>query len=272
MGLVIGIDIGGSTTKIVGFNGDNMLKPLLVRATDALTSVFGAFGKLLNENKLSLSDIDRVMVTGTGGSFLNGSLYDLPTHRVNEFEAIGTGGLSLTALDSALIVSMGTGTAMVLANRGGEMRYLGGTGVGGGTVLGLGYELLHVRGFDAIMELAADGDAGKVDLRISDISPGSYNVLPPQTTAANFGKIDDMATHSDLAAGIVNMVFEAIGMTAIFAARSVGINNIVLIGNLTTSPLTRSIFDGLEAIFPERFLIPASAEFATAIGAAKAKG
>ena len=32
---------------------------------------------------------------------------------------------------------MGTGTAIVNATRGGEMEYLGGTGVGGGTLLGL---------------------------------------------------------------------------------------------------------------------------------------
>ena len=116
MGVVIGIDVGGSTTKIVGFSGNAMLPPLLVRATDALTSVFGAFGKLLNENNLDLSDVEQVMVTGTGSSYLQGSLYGLPTRRINEFIAIGRGGLALTGLPSALIVSMGTGTALVHAS------------------------------------------------------------------------------------------------------------------------------------------------------------
>jgi type II pantothenate kinase len=270
MGFIVGIDIGGSTTKIVGFQNETMLPPLLVRATDALTSVFGAFGKLLNENNLSLSDIDSVMVTGVGGHFLRGTLYDLPTVHVNEFHAIGLGGLTLTGLPEAVIVSMGTGTAMVHANSS-DIRYIGGTGVGGGTLLGLGNALLHVRGFDAIMEMARDGDKRKTDLSIGDITGGALQQLPPETTAANFGKMDDLATKNDWAAGIVNMVFEAIGMTAIFAARSVKSNDIVLTGNLTTSPLTTEIINGLTAIFPERFYLPENAEFATAIGAAKTK-
>ena len=53
---VIGIDIGGSTTKIVGFrdNGEKyeMIEPLFVRATDAITSVYGAFGKFTMQNEL----------------------------------------------------------------------------------------------------------------------------------------------------------------------------------------------------------------------------
>ena len=94
MSIIIGIDIGGSTTKIVGMRDGQMLQPLLVRADDPLTSVYGAFGKLLSENSLSLGDIERVMITGTGNSYVQGSLYDLPTHRVNEFQAIGKGGFA----------------------------------------------------------------------------------------------------------------------------------------------------------------------------------
>ncbi|MCL2546744.1 MAG: type II pantothenate kinase [Oscillospiraceae bacterium] len=268
MSIIIGIDVGGSTTKIVGMRDGTMLQPLLVRADDALTSVYGAFGKLLSENKLSLHDIERVMITGTGNSYVEGPLYDLSTYRVNEFQAIGKGGLTLSGMDKALIVSMGTGTAFVLAE-GDDWTHLGGTGVGGGTLLGLGYELLHVRGFDAVMEMALQGDCHKVDLRIGDISIGESTGLPPDITASNFGKIEDMATKNDTAAGIVNMVIETIGMTSRFAARSVGIKNIVLIGNLSVSPLGRNIFDRLEVLFDERFVIPENAEFATAIGAAK---
>ena len=49
---VVGIDVGGSTTKIVGFksdaNGENkLISPFLVRATDPITSIYGAFGKKL---------------------------------------------------------------------------------------------------------------------------------------------------------------------------------------------------------------------------------
>ena len=51
---VIGIDVGGTTTKIVGFrqkkNGkQELIAPQFVRATDPLTSIYGAFGKFTSE-------------------------------------------------------------------------------------------------------------------------------------------------------------------------------------------------------------------------------
>ena len=78
MRTVIGIDIGGSTTKIVGIrtDGENieLIEPIFVRATDAITSVYGAFGKFTDTNGISLSEIDKVMITGVGSTFLGDSL------------------------------------------------------------------------------------------------------------------------------------------------------------------------------------------------------
>ena len=62
---VIGIDIGGSTTKIVGFSdGGELIEPMAVKAADPLTSAYGAFGKFTNQNKIRLDEVDRVMITG----------------------------------------------------------------------------------------------------------------------------------------------------------------------------------------------------------------
>ncbi|MDD6816192.1 MAG: pantothenate kinase, partial [Firmicutes bacterium] len=47
MGIVVGIDIGGSTTKIAGFQGEAMLQPVQISANNAIASLFGAFGKFL---------------------------------------------------------------------------------------------------------------------------------------------------------------------------------------------------------------------------------
>ena len=38
MGIVIGIDVGGSTTKIVGINGEQIQSPMFITATDPVTS------------------------------------------------------------------------------------------------------------------------------------------------------------------------------------------------------------------------------------------
>ena len=60
---VIGIDVGGSTTKIVGFDGKRLLEPGLVKANDPIASVYGGFGKFTNDNKITLSDIEKVTFT-----------------------------------------------------------------------------------------------------------------------------------------------------------------------------------------------------------------
>ena len=89
---VIGIDVGGTTTKIVGFrNGDGepeLLSPQLVQAADPITSVYGALGKFTSENHLNLSDIDQVMMTGAGSSVVGKKIYDLRTTSVPEFNSI----------------------------------------------------------------------------------------------------------------------------------------------------------------------------------------
>lgn len=277
-GVVIGIDVGGSTTKIVGFRAGRegkqaLIDPLFVRATDPITSIYGAFGRFTLENGLSLDDIDRVMMTGVGSSYMSSPIYSLDCRAVPEFSGVGLGGLYLSGLSDAIIVSMGTGTALVHAKRrdDGEtdIDYLGGTGVGGGTLLGLTKRMLGVDTVEHIAQLCEGGDLSRVDLTIKDISrndqfPGvNYNL-----TAANFGKLSDLADSHDVALGLANMVAETIAMMAVFAARGNGVRDIVLTGNLTTIQPIRRVFEGLQDTFGVNFIIPENAQFGTVIGAA----
>lgn len=264
---IVGIDIGGSTTKIIGYDGHELFSPILVKATDPISSVYGAFGKFLNENKLNLSDIQRIMVTGVGSSFIDEKIFGIPTYKVEEFLAIGLGGLFMTDLNRAIIVSMGTGTAYVMAEKD-HAYHLGGSGVGGGTLLGLSNRMLNIRNFSDIIEMAKGGDLKKVDLSIADISHEEVVGLTQETTASNFGKIVDLASNADVALGIINLVFQTIGMLAIFASRNAKVKDIVLTGNLTNVPQARGIFDMLTELFGIPFHIPQHAEFATAVGAA----
>ncbi len=45
--MIIGIDVGGSTTKIVGVKDGEIKHPMFVTAKDPVTSLFGAFGKYI---------------------------------------------------------------------------------------------------------------------------------------------------------------------------------------------------------------------------------
>ena len=68
MGIVVGIDIGGSTTKIAAFKDDEMLVPVQISADNPVASLFGAFGKFLYDNNLELKDIKQVNLTGVGAN------------------------------------------------------------------------------------------------------------------------------------------------------------------------------------------------------------
>ena len=273
MGVVIGIDVGGSTTKIVGFkremDGYRLVHPLFVRATDPITSIYGAFGRFTNENDLALSDIERVVMTGVGATYITKPIYSLHCDTVPEFRSVGLGGLYLSGLERAVVVSMGTGTALVYAEKGKEPEYLGGTGVGGGTLVGLSKKLLGLEDIDYIQSIAEEGDLSHIDLRIGDITKKDPGLtMPDHMTAANFGKVTDGATVADYAKGILNMVFETVGMLALFAARAKDNAPVVLTGNLTTVSYAKEAFATLSSMFGIKFIIPENSQFGTVIGTA----
>lgn len=276
MSVIIGIDVGGSTTKIVGFERDGeknrLIEPQFVRANDPVTATYGAFGKFTDENKLSIKDIDKIMMTGVGSSFIKRDLYGLECVKVPEFNGIGLGGLYISGLDEAVVVSMGTGTAVVHARPDGKMDYLGGTGVGGGTLMGLSKLLLAAESIDHIEEYAALGNIGNIDLRIKDMTASdSKSMLSADLTASNFGNVSDLATKEDMALGIMNIVYETIGMVSIFAAKSVGVKNIVLTGNLTRLAFCKEkadFFNSLKPMYGVNLIMPKLSEYATVIGAA----
>ena len=270
MKAVLGIDVGGSTTKIVGFDENGkLIAPMFVRGSDQITSIYGAFGKFTAENGLGLSDVRGIKVTGVGASFLERGIYSLKCDKVSEFESIGRGGLYLSGLDRALITSMGTGSACVYADSNGTIEYLGGTGIGGGTLMGLSKVMLGMDNVKHIYELASEGDLSRVDLKIKHITKkGDFSAMEPELTVANFGKLSDIAEKSDVALGILNMVFEAVGTTAKFAARTKNVRDIVLIGNLTDIPQARTLFEGIGRMLDVNFIIPEHSQFGTVIGAA----
>ncbi len=271
--IVIGIDIGGSATKIVGFRKKDgkkaLIDPLFVKATDPITSMYGALGRFTNENDLELSDIDRIMVTGAGSSYLKTPLYSLPCYVIPEFRSIGLGGLFLCDYKEAIIASMGTGTAIIYAKEGEEPIHLGGTGIGGGTLVGLSKKMLGMDTVEHIDELARGGDLTKVDLKIEDITAHDLAYgFSDLMTASNFGKISDLATKNDIARGIVNMVFETVGMISIFAARNYGLKDVVLTGNLTSVETGKEVIEVINKMFGMNFVIPKHAQYGTVIGAA----
>ena len=268
MGIVLGIDIGGSTTKIAGYlESGQRIGTLRVEASDRLTSLYGAIGNFLSTRSIALNDVACFVITGVGAALVEGDIYGIRTERIDEFVAIGNGGLALSGKEEALVVSLGTGTAFVRAGRLGCV-HIGGSGVGGGTLAGLSWHIFHENDHGAMARLAEQGDLSKVDLMISDICTNEVGTLPSHITASNFGKITSAASKEDIAMGLVNMVLQTVGMLSVFALKNDKVKDVVLTGSLANMSLAPKIMSVVEEISDVKFFIPENATFATAIGAA----
>lgn len=267
MAVILGIDVGGSTTKIVGIENGKLKSPLFITATDPVTSLFGAFGKYLYDNQFNLEDIEQIILTGVGSAYINTPLYGRPTAKTDEFIANALGAKYQSGLDRLIAVSMGTGTSFIQIE-GDAIKHLGGTGIGGGTLQGLSRLMLKSHDIHQVVELAKGGDITNINLQIKDICNQPLPNLPLEATASNFGKAESNAPEKDIATGIVHLVLQAIGSAAHLAGLNSGIKDYVLIGNLSTLPQCREIFNGMEALYGIRFHIPPYSEYRTALGAA----
>ena len=134
--------------------------------------------------------------------------------------------------------------------------------------------MIGIDNIDHLEELAENGDLSMVDLRIKDITSktksGKDN-LADDLTASNFGNVSDVASRSDIALGIMNMVFETVAMVSIFAAQHCGVKDIVLTGNLTRLSYCKQKFAEINRLYASRgvkFSIPDKAQYATVIGTA----
>ena len=256
MGIVIGIDVGISTTKIVGIKNNKVSAPIRITAADPITSLYGAFGKYLHDNDIELKDVEHVMLTGVGAAYIDQPIYGLPTSKSQEFIADGLGARFESKLDHTIVVSMGTGTSFVKCD-GDDMCHIGGIGVGGGTLAGLARIMLNTSDITQVAALAKQGNSAQP-------LPG----LPMDTTASNFARAQSDASKEDIAAGIIKMVLQSIGSAAWLASLGSDIRDFVLIGNLSLLPQCKEVFPALEKLYDIRFHIPKYSQYCTAIGAA----
>ena len=267
MGIVIGIDVGISTTKIVGLKNGKVSAPIRITAADPITSLYGAFGKYLHDNEIDLKDVEQVMLTGVGSAYIDQSIYGLPTAKSQEFIADGLGARFESKLDHTIVVSMGTGTSFVKCD-GDNMQHIGGIGIGGGTLQGLARLLLNTSDIKQVATMAKQGNVRNIDLTIGDISAQPLPGLPMDTTASNFARAQSDASKEDIAAGLIKMVLQSICSAARLASIGSDIRDFVLIGNLTLLPQCKEVFPGLEKLYDIRFHVPKHSQYCTAIGAA----
>jgi type II pantothenate kinase len=268
----ISIDFGGTSTDVILTDDKRIVSMQSMISPPCLDALY--LTRILEQFPPSSSRFERIIVTGGLSHQLPASVNHIPLTKINEIEAIGRGGLFLAQRARALVVSLGTGTAIVSTHMS-AAKHIIGTGLGGGTIMGLGHALLAIDDFQRLEHLAQNGDASTVDLSVGDIVGNAVQKLPPKSTAANFGKLCHARRRPakrDIARAIFTLVGQSIATLALMTARVGQRQPIVVIGRTAESALLRSIMCDVSDLFGGEFIFPSSARYGAALGASLVAG
>jgi type II pantothenate kinase len=261
------VDVGATLVKLA-IQGPTGPPSLQVRPTDSLTQV---------AREVEATRPESVGLTGGGASAL-AAVLETPSRRSDEFTAWRTGAHRMLAAGGYdangpyLLVSLGTGTS-ALRVEGESVARVGGTALGGGTVLGLGVALLGTSDFAELASLALAGDRRNVDLLVSEIYRTGESPLPGDLNASSFAKLsrlpaDQKPARADLAHAIMGLVGENVALICTGLAAAAQTNRIVFGGttlrnNESLAEILRylTVANGHEAI-----LLP-DGEYTGAMGA-----
>ena len=228
---------------------------------------------VLAEGAVALDDLEMLAVTGGSHRLLPAQIGRTRIVGINEVPAIGRGGQAalpeVNRRARILVVSAGSGTAVISA-QGKNYRHITGAGVGGGTLLGLGRKLLGTVDPQEIDRLALAGDANAVDLSLGDVVTGPIGTLPASATAVNFGRLaheDVDASPEDMAAALVTLIGQVIGLLAVAAANALRCKQIVVIGHMTDMASLRNVIALVSQYYATPIHLPENAGYYTAIGA-----
>ena len=270
--LLAAIDFGISNVDVVAVADGRLL-----RWTEPSSTIqtAAAVQELLARAGVELGRLPYLAVTGGRHRDLPAVVGGCRLVSVGELAAIGRGGQALAGRSRAsldeplLVVSAGSGTAMVAAASH-SYTHATGSGVGGGTMLGLARLLLGTVDPQEIDRLSLSGRANGVDLCLSDVISGPIGNLPADATAVNFGRLaraDASPSREDLAAALVTMVSQVIGTLAINAARAHSLQQAVVIGHMTDMQSVRDNLVRVGEFFGLAISMPLDAGHATALGA-----
>lgn len=268
------IDFGITNTDVVIEQNGELLT--LTRPTSSDPSP-ALVAELLQTGGSSVAALRGLAVTGGRHRLLPDEINGIALTRVGEIAAIGRGGqavaeqLGVVTSTPLLVVSAGSGTATVFAHAE-TYQHVSGSGVGGGTLLGLSRLLLHTVEPQEIDALALAGDPNGADLALRDVITGPIGSLPPDATAVNFGRVgkfDISVSREDLAAALVTLVGQVIAVTAINSARARNCQHIVVIGHLIDMPSIRQTVQNVSQFYATPILLAEKPGYATALGALK---
>lgn len=261
--MIIGIDMGISSTKVAAFDGEKLNKAEIWESDFSEQQLQEFIDSLSSTG----NQVEKIAVTGVGSKNISGKLLGYTTVQVDEFEANAAAACSICDEPRFIVVSMGSGTSFVEIDHG-KAKHIGGSALGGGTILGLFKQMSPDGGWAQLTELAERGSLENIDLTVADVSDKPLPGLPLDTTVTNFGKADSHSTPQDIALGLINLTLQNIGVMAYLAGSGRGIKTYVVIGRMTTLPHAAEIFERLSNLYGVNFILAKQPTHMTAIGAA----
>ena len=271
---VLAFDIGSTNIKalvlkVTKINKDENVD-LIGKIIVKNTNFADFFYELIKKYDIDFKNIEKVVVTGTGASYLENKIHDIDIVKVDEFNAISYGGLLLSKLDKALIVSIGTGTTIVYSDLNENIR-IGGTGLGGGTFVGLSNAIIDNRSdghapytFNVLVKMASNGNRSNVDLCIGDISNTDILNMSKDITAANFAGINKKHNIDDLISAVANLVLENIALLVKTLNKDLPV---VYIGTMVKDQFIKNRIKEIAEYTESDVTFVDDADFAIAIGA-----
>jgi type II pantothenate kinase len=262
--IAIGVDWGATLAKLALRRADGSLEYKLLPTEDA------------DASRAALAGLGarRIGLTGGGATMLARSLVG-EVVQVNEFAAWGAGASALLpdGVQRYLLVSVGTGTSVLLVD-GVSVSRVGGTALGGGTLIGLAAGLLGEAEFEKVAGLAARGARREIDLVVSDIYPAGGIALAGDLTASNFGKYarrlrdGEPIERADVAHAITGLIAENVALLCAALAAAAQVTRIVFGGSTLrgNDALQQLLAQLLRAYGREPVFLP-NGEFAGALGA-----
>lgn len=224
----IGLDAGGTLLKMVYYESGRMhYKKYQISEMEKLTNWLNIVHRQ-----------GTVFITGGRAKLLQEKLM-LRSFLVNEFQAIVEGSKRLLEEEKGImnegyiLINIGTGTSIFHVSPN-HFERITGTGMGGGTFIGLGTLLAKNSNYSFLIDQANKGDRSKIDLLVKDIYTKDQPPLIGDLTAANFGKVNKNGDFriEDQLAGLIQMIAENIMLLAIEAAKQKNVKKIVFIGGM----------------------------------------
>lgn len=220
-----------------------------------------------------------ICVTG-GKSLLLQTFFTQDLPMVVEFDATCSGVQYLLSKQNSvsgpfILANAGTGTSIHFIDGANHFR-VGGTGIGGGTLMGLSYLLTGISDYDEIIRLSCQGDRERIDLKVSHIYEGATPPISGDLTASNFGNVLNHPSDflkEDILASVIGLVGETITTVSVHAAGQHGVPVIVYIGSsFVRNELLQGVVQRYTVLRGSHPLVLTNGEYSGAIGALRSIG